>query len=353
VRLFLQLQSANAGGRNGGPRAEDDDALDFNQAFVDWTAYTNGENQFTLRAGRQELEFGASRLLSARDGMNTRQSFDGFRGFGRHGRWHYNATVARVVNTLPNVFDNDSSRGNWYVGASTWTAFDPLPGAYIGVLNPSRRQLNAEFDSGTGIDERYTHGVRFWGKTGAWDYNWEGGIQHGEFEGQRVSAWYFASDTGYLFGNSAAAPRLGLRLDATSGDRDPGDGELNTFSSLFASTAYSGLSGLIGPSNTIDVAPSISFFVAPDVRLNAGVIGFWRTSLADGIYKITGGVRRTGQLSDARHIGTQATLQAVYTPTPRWTWLATLAYFATGEFLEQTPPSDDVTYFTTWVTFRF
>lgn len=90
------------------------------------------------------------------------------------------------------------------------------------------------------MDERYTHGVRLWGTTGAWDYNWEGGIQRGEFEGRQVRAWYFASDTGYSLARRPMTPRLGLRFDATSGDRDRNGGELNTFSSLFASTAYSG-----------------------------------------------------------------------------------------------------------------
>lgn len=353
LRAFVQLQSANVAGRVGGPRAEDDDKADFNQAFADWTVYADGEDSFTVRAGRQELEFGASRLLSARDGMNTRQSFDGLRTFGQSGRWHYNATAARIVNTLPGAFDNDTKEGNWYLGASAWTAFDPLPGSTVAILNPSRRQENMDFDAGTGVDERYTHGVRLWGKTGDWDYNWEGGIQRGEFEGTRVRAWYFASDTGYSLPASPIALRLGLRFDATSGDRDPGDGELNTFSSLFSSTAYSGLAGQIGPSNAIDLAPSVSFSPVPAVRINAGVIGFWRTSRTDGIYKITGGLRRTGQQSDARHIGTQTTLQAAYTPTPNWTFLATLAYFKAGQFLEETPPGDDVTYFTTWVTFRF
>ncbi|HEX7812668.1 MAG TPA: alginate export family protein [Burkholderiales bacterium] len=351
-RAFVQLQSANEAGRVGGPRIEDEDDIDFNQAFADLTAWSNGEDSLTVRAGRQELEFGASRLLSARDGMNTRQSFDGFRAFGRWGRWHYNATGARIVNTLPGAFDNDTKQGNWYLGASAWTAFDPLPGSTIAVINPSRRQENTEFDAGIGVDERYTHGVRLWGKTGDWDYNWETGIQRGEFEGMRVRAWYFASDTGYSF-DGPGAPRFGVRFDATSGDRNAGDGELNTFSALFASTAYSGLAGQIGPSNAIDLAPSLSFSPVPNVRINAGVIGFWRTSLEDGIYKTTGGVRRTGQSSDARHVGTQTTLQAVYTPTPRWTLLATFAYFDAGRFLEETPPGEDVTYFTTWVTFRF
>ncbi len=352
LRAFVQLQSANEAGRVNGPRAEDEDALDFNQAFADWTFHADGEDSLTVRAGRQELEFGASRLLSARDGLNTRQSFDGFRVFGRSGRWHFNTSAARIVNTLPDAFDNDTNGGNWYLGASAWTAFDPLPGSTIVVLNPSRRQENADFDMGLGVDERYTHGIRLWGKTGDWDYNWESGIQRGEFNGLKVRAWYFASDTGYSF-SGGMAPRLGLRFDATSGDRDPGDDELNTFSSLFASTAYSGLAGQVGPSNAIDFAPSLSFSVAPNVRINAGIIGFWRTSRADGIYKTTGGLRRTGRMSDARHIGTQTTLQATYTPTPRWTFLATLSYFEAGRFLEETPPGEDVIYFTTWVTFRF
>ncbi len=352
ARFFFQLQSANEAGRVGGPRAEDDDDLDVNQAFADWTAYEEGTDKLTLRAGRQELEFGASRLISARDGLNTRQSFDGLRAFGRGGRWHYNLTAARIVDTRPGTFDNETKRGNWYMGASAWTAFAPLPGSMIGVLFPSRRHENVEFDAGKGVDERYTQGVRLWGKTGAWDYNWEAGMQNGEFEGLRVQAWYFASDTGYSF-THPTAPRLGVRFDATSGDRDPNDGKLNTFSSMFASTSYSGLSGLVGPSNVVDVAPSLSFSPRPDLRFNAGVIGFWRVSTEDGIYKTTGGVRRTGRLSDARHVGTQSTLQAVYTPTSRWTWMTTLSYFETGAFLDETPPGDDVTYFTTWVTFRF
>lgn len=353
IRLFIQLQSANAAGREGGPRAEDDDDLDFNQAFADWTLHEEGADHVTVRAGRQELEFGMSRLISARDGLNTRQSFDGLRTFGRTGRWNFNMTLARTVNTVPGTFDNYSNSRNWYAGASVWTPIDALPGANITLLAPFRRQDNMNFDSGQGVDERYTQGVRIWGKTGNWDYNWEGGIQNGEFEGTRIRAWYFASDTGYSFPAHRSMPRLGLRLDATSGDRNPADGELNTFSSLFAATSYSGLSGLIGPSNIVDVAPSVSFSPHPQLRINMGVIGFWRVSLEDGIYKTTGGVRRTGQLSDARYVGTQSTLQAVYTPTPRWTFLATLAYFETGPFLEETPPSDDVTYFTTWVTFRF
>jgi hypothetical protein len=354
TRLFVQLQSANESGRRTGPRPEDEDDVDVNQLFVDWEPYRDGDNHVRVRAGRHELEFGLSRLLSARDGMNTRQSFDGFRSFGRLGHWNYNTTLARPVNTLPGAFDNFSSARNTYAGASAWTDNPLLPGSKVTFLSNYRKKQDARFDVGTGEDRRHTTGMRFWSEPGgAWDFNWEGGIQHGRFEDRRVRAWYFASDTGYTIFGPQSQPRLGLRLDATSGDRDPQDGRLNTFSAPFASTAYSGLAGQLGPSNVIDVAPSVSWSLREDVRVTAGAIVFWRTSRADGVYSTTGDLRRSGQSSDARHVGNQGTLQVVYTPTRNWTVLALASYFDAGRYLEETPPGDDVKYLTAWITYRF
>lgn len=143
ARLFVQLQAANESGRLNGPRAEDEDDADINQAFVDVEMYGDGAENATLRAGRHELEFGASRLLSARDGLNTWQSFDGVRSFGRLGRWNYSATVAQPVNTVPGAFDNYSSPRNQYAGASVWSALPWVAGANLTVLSVYRRRQDA------------------------------------------------------------------------------------------------------------------------------------------------------------------------------------------------------------------
>ena len=353
-RGFLQFQAANESGRAAGPRVEDEDAFDVNQAFVDWTFHRKGSDHAVLRIGRQELEFGVSRLISARDGLNTRQAFDGVRTFGRLGRWNYNANAVRTVNTDPGVFDNDSGSDNMYAGASAWTETGFLPArGSITFFSNFRRQQNVQFDVGQGEDERHTTGIRLWRRGEPLDYNWEGGIQRGTFDDFKIRAWYFASETGYTRVAAPGRPRFGLRFDITSGDRNPDDDEVNTFNSLFSSTSYSGLAGQLGPSNVLDIAPSVSYSLRDDIRLTAGIIGFWRVSRNDGIYSTTGSLRRTGQLSDARHVGNQATLQAIYTPSRHWIWLATASRFEAGRFLEETPPSEDVTYFTTWVTFRF
>jgi hypothetical protein len=144
-----------------------------------------------------------------------------------------------------------------------------------------------------------------------------------------------------------------LRVDAASGDRDPNDGRLDTFSPLFASTAYSGLAGLVGPSNSIDFAPSIALRLNDKTALTAGVVGFWRQSLNDGVYGTLQNLQRTGQRSRARHVGNQASLQLTYAATNHLTLYSTLSYFVVGRVLKDTPPAENVTYFTTFVTYRF
>jgi hypothetical protein len=85
VRFFTQLKSGLEEDRTGGPRPTDKDELDLHQAFVDVMLDT--QPTVTLRAGRQELAFGSSRLVSVRESPNVRQSFDGLRAVVRASAW--------------------------------------------------------------------------------------------------------------------------------------------------------------------------------------------------------------------------------------------------------------------------
>ena len=79
VRLFGQLKSGWENGRTGGPRPTDEDKLDLHQAFLDGVLGIYDDVSLTMRAGRQEMAYGSSRLVSVREGPNVRQSFDGLR----------------------------------------------------------------------------------------------------------------------------------------------------------------------------------------------------------------------------------------------------------------------------------
>ena len=77
-RAFAQLKSGLEDGRTGGPRPSDEDRLDLHQAFGE-AMVGAARRQLSLRAGRQEVAFGSSRLVSVREGPNVRRSFDGVR----------------------------------------------------------------------------------------------------------------------------------------------------------------------------------------------------------------------------------------------------------------------------------
>src|SRR3990170_7499572 len=65
-RAFAQFKAANIDDREGGPRPIDKDKADLQQAFVDFKLPlpTGSKDAATLRLGRQDLLYGAQRLIS-------------------------------------------------------------------------------------------------------------------------------------------------------------------------------------------------------------------------------------------------------------------------------------------------
>ena len=352
ARLFAQLESSLQAGRSGGPRPTDENHLDLHQAFLDLTLGAPGAS-LTLRVGRQEIEFGSSRLISTRDGLNTRLAMDAVRALGSFGPWRASAHVFRPVLAVRGVFDDSRDRRRLLWGAYL-ARVDLAPPATNAVLYYIALDRNAgRFDQGTAPERRHTLGFRLWGSRGAWDQNWEAAFQFGRFGTGSIRGWDIATDNGYTLRRTPGRPRVGLRLDVTSGDADRHEPKLGTFNALFPGTAYSGLAGQIGPANAIDVAPSVSFRPTRRLGVTLGVMRFWRHRLDDGVYGIGINLLRPGNQSSARHIGDQATLQASYAVDPYLTFFVTASYFRAGRFLHETPPGEDVGYVSAWAAYRF
>lgn len=352
-RFFGQLESSSVNGRRAGPRETDRNDADINQLFAQWTPYRHDDNYTSIRAGRQEVEIGSAQFTSARDGLNDRLSFDGIRTFGEIEGWRFHVMATRVVRTSRSFFDDRSAPDETLSGYYVARAHGLTPGGN-GVVYMSRRTRPVTaYSEGTAREERDTIGTRWWDRGERWDYDWEVGTQIGSYGSGDIRAWYLRTDTGYSSPTLKLRPRFGVRFAIGSGDSQRGDGHLGTFSPLFASTAYSGLVGLIGPSNSVSLAPSMQFRVAETQTLTFGVIGFWRQTTGDGIYNIFSDVQRDPGLSNARHVGTQATVSYNWQYSPNVTLVAVGSYFVTGKFLKETPPGENVTYFTTWWAYRF
>ena len=50
--------------------------IDLHQGFLEWKPLNSHDLQTTVRIGRQEIGYGASRLVGIREGPNMRRSFD-------------------------------------------------------------------------------------------------------------------------------------------------------------------------------------------------------------------------------------------------------------------------------------
>jgi hypothetical protein len=196
VRVFVQVGAYAAPGLvNAGPPAQSE--LDLQQAFVDVGAPV-GDGRLTARLGRQEISFGASRLLGVRDGPNARLNFDGGRLMYRQGDLRADAFYLRQVDQKEGVFNNTIADGRELSGVYATVPGGALPGAFdIYVLRYTRP--NAVFAPVRGDENRWSFGLRNFGKHDAWDWDVEATLQDGSVGDQSIAAWGLAVDNGVTF----------------------------------------------------------------------------------------------------------------------------------------------------------
>lgn len=352
-RIFAQIKSGLLEDRNGGARPTDLDKLDLHQAFADLTAFKNEKFMLAVRVGRQEVEFGSSRLVAVREGPNVRQSFDGARLFLNAGKWQFSPWFLKPVTTRRGIFDDQTnSEQTFWGGYAARNLTEKIKGIAIVYFNELDTK-RTRYEQGAGRDRRETLGARIAGKTGAFDFNYEIVGQFGSFAAAPVKAWAIITDSGYSLPKVLFKPRFAMRFDATSGDKNPCDARLQTFNPLFASpTAYSGLVSLIAPSNSTALIPSAELNLSPRVVVKFDNAIFWRTSSRDALYGASG-IVRGGSVSAARFVGFQPSAQIVWRINRYLSATTVYTHFFSGRFLFGSPPAEDVDYLTSYLTFKF
>src|SRR5258708_20770012 len=134
-------------------------------------------------------------------------------------------------------------------------------------------------------------------------------LQAGRFGSGDIRGWRFVMEGWHLLAEAAWSPRLGLVLDVASGDQNPADPNLETFNALFQSGTYSGRAQLLGPSNSIRFEPTVMFAPARQVRVSAGWGFYWRQSVYDALYSISGQVVVPSSGVTDRYEGSRPTVQ--------------------------------------------
>jgi hypothetical protein len=340
LRLFGQLIGAWATGKESNVTGVDETGFEFLQGFADLKLPLGDGTDLTLRGGRQLLSYGSERLISLRYGPNVLRSFDAGLASVQAAPWRVDAFYARPVRnkieSFNDRFNPDQSLGSIY---ATRQLNEISPQSGLDLYYIGSRNADVEFNQGSGEEVRHTVGSRLFGAAQGWDWNFEGMVQFGRFDGGSIRAWSVASDTGYTFDSLPFSPRLGLRANVISGDRNPNDPDLQTFNPLFPRGKYFGESGLIGPYNLINAHPTLTLHLDEHWTLEGAAVFYWRESLGDGIYDVGGNLVRPSDRSRSRYIGTQADVVLGWEPV-RW-FTAELAYsvFVPGQFIAETGPS--------------
>jgi hypothetical protein len=296
------------------------------------------------------LQFGSSRLVSVRD-LNVRQAFDAVRGSVTRAAWRVDAFASWPVTTRPDALDDATERARrlWgvygvrHAGHSSHT----LDVYYLGYGRD-----DARFDGVHGRELRHSIGTRLSGTPGTADYNIEAVGQWGSLGQSRIRAWGIASDIGYRL-SLPMRPRVSLRADTTSGDRDPLDATLGTFNGLFASAAYFGLIATAGPANHRDLQPQLGLEVSRSVSVTAGWLIFWRREVADGIYTWSGQLLRPAVGTRSRFIGTSPSVTVQWGVNPRLTLSGDLSGFTAGPFIRESGAGANSRFVRTTLAYRF
>jgi hypothetical protein len=359
LRLFGQFINAYAVDLDVPVSPVDEDRADILQAFADAQLPVGQDDRsaVTLRIGRQLLTYGTGRLIDIRYGTNVLQTFDAAKLVIERSRWRLEAFYAQPADHQPGEFDDESSDRE-----SLWSLY--------GTISPPDSALNADFyyigyrnDEAVfaetmGRELRHTLGTRVFGDARGWDWNFELFYQFGEFgtggAAGDISAWSLASDTGYTVQQLFLQPRLALRANVISGDRDRSDRDVQTFNALFPKGKYFGELSPIGPANLIHMNPYATLQLTQKLQLMGNVAFYWRESTNDSVYALGGtDVLRADNGSDSRYIGTQAELLVEYRVDRHLSVAASYSIFTAGAFIKDTGDAETISLVGTEVLYRF
>lgn len=280
VRIYGQLGLHRDFDKKEAPAVSDRDGLDAQVAFLDVTP--DADRRWRLRLGRQEIALNPTqRFVSVRESPNIRQSFDGARVTRQAGDLRLDAFYVRPVTIQTGAFDDSANRQQRFYGVYASKALGKAVTLDVYAFELDRDGVR--FGAVRGDERRTSYGARLAGKRGAVDYEAEGVVQGGRFAGRDIRAWAGSLGGGYTLVRPWS-PRLGLRLDAGSGDKDSADDEVGTFNPLFPRGSYFNDTSLTSWSNLVAVRPSLGLAPRRNVSLELSYLMRWRQTGEDAIY---------------------------------------------------------------------
>ncbi len=318
----------------------DENQLSLHQFFVDYSL----TKAWLIRIGKQELGYGNNRLLTFREGPNTRLAFNAamLKYYSAKRKIDLLAITPSVSKQY--VFDD--------------TSFDDYVLGIYGTENFVHRKLlfdyyflnfsskNRKYNFVSGNENRQSFGFRVFSQNPKLNYELEGTYQTGTFNELDIAAYGISADFNYIL-HSKSHLTIGVGANYISGDKSPIDNQLNTYNLIFSKPQY-GLAAPIGSSNIENLNPYIKMRPTKKLSILGGVYFMRRQSIQDGTYSPgMAQVRPTPAklfVSSKSNIGTQYALETNFNWTKNISFSIDAAYFASGNYVKETGKGLNISY---------
>lgn len=360
IRVFGEYLYADSGGEDFAPRPIEENRGEFQNLFVDVKLFDFDDLQVIGRAGRQELLFGAERLVSPLDWANTRRTFDGYR-----------ATVKGSQNAVDLFYTNPVNRIAATGGTNEWDSSNSnqsFYGAYLSnkslVNDYGVSALEAYYIGYDNKDQNFsfhTIGSRVAGKMDSVLYEFEGGVQFGDnADGSGHDAGFMTAGLGKVLSPEGMfgkwSPTVWAWYDwASGGDAAliaPGD---DGFHHLFPlAHKYNGFMDLFGRRNLNDA--NVQFISPIGNRVNFLIwYHYFFLDQATTPYSVVMTPYNAGNAAVSKDLGHEIDLLWTIAINPRHNLMIGYSHFNSGNYFN-TPGvafSGDADFFYSQYQVRF
>jgi hypothetical protein len=342
-KVYAELQDADAFWKNPPLAPPYQTTWDLRRAYIDLGDIEQGP--ISLRVGRQDLAFGHLRLVGTAYWRNASRGYDGALLVVNWKWLRVDTFASSPVIALDNGLSHHRQGNNFY-GIYT-TLKDRIPGS---VLEPYLLwRVSPGFATEAGkparLDEK-TVGLRWAGDRSRFDYDVETAGQFGGIGTDTIRAWAWSAVAGYTFQDAPLKPRVFIKYDFASGDRNATDSVHGTFDQLYPNIHdHHGLADQVAWQNLKSVRSGARIALRRNWIAASAYNDWWLASDSDGFYNSSGTIvarDRTGR--SGSHIGREYDVQTSYRPNQNLELGIGLGYIRSGDFLVRTNHAHSYTY---------
>ena len=351
------------------PRKQRDE-LDLHQGYIQISK--PGNLPVSLKVGRQELKYGAQRLIAAPVWSNNIRSFDAIKVSYNKAPFDIDFFVGdEVIYTDHNQKFNDARWGKYLYGV--YATYKGVPGHVFDLysinISDEHDDLQSQTDPKTyyGDIKQYTVGTRGEGKIASTNFGYgyeiayqfgnRDAVTKGKRKSQDIRAWAVHADVNYAFKGIFSQPVIKLEYNYATGDDDPADGTCKTFNPIYQAThGPYGIIDFIKWQNMEEFAVFVDF--APVKNRMKGSLQYHRFYLDetnDAWYGTSGNKMRYNAKSKnaSDHVGDEVDFVLSYKVFSFMNIEGGYAHFFCGDYIKDTGKSSDADFFylQTMITF--